>query len=180
MAEKSGGLVSRSGSGAMAGLIATAPMTGFMLLMHQLLPNWQKTALPPEKLTNKVSKRLLKKRLGTPERQGVTLGTHFGYGAASGTVYGLTFSRLPLPAFLKGAIFGVLLWAAGYLGWIPAMDLLPSATKAPPQRSLLMIGAHLVFGITLAQLFAAFNTKDENETRSETETTEVSYSKKAE
>lgn len=153
------GWISRGSSGAIAGLIATAPMTGFMLAMHQLLPKWQKTALPPEKLTNKVSKKLLKKRLGTPERQELTLRTHFLYGASAGTFYGLTFSRLPLPAFLNGAVFGLILWAAGYQGWIPAMQMLPPATKQPLKRNFLMIGAHLVYGVVLAQLFEAFKTR---------------------
>ena len=34
------------GIGSVAGLIATIPMTLFMLLMQQVLPKWQKYALP--------------------------------------------------------------------------------------------------------------------------------------
>ena len=45
------------GTGALAGVIATVPMTLFMLLMHRLLPKWQQYALPPERITTRLAKR---------------------------------------------------------------------------------------------------------------------------
>ena len=45
------------GIGSVAGIIATIPMTLFMLLMQQLLPKWQQYALPPERITTALAKR---------------------------------------------------------------------------------------------------------------------------
>ncbi|MHB8600140.1 MAG: hypothetical protein ACYDER_25435 [Ktedonobacteraceae bacterium] len=43
--------------GALAGTIATFPMTAFMLLMMRALPCRQHYNLPPEKLTDELAKR---------------------------------------------------------------------------------------------------------------------------
>ncbi|HUS14699.1 MAG TPA: hypothetical protein VM536_06730, partial [Chloroflexia bacterium] len=44
--------------GAMAGLIATAPMTVAMLLMRRLLPPRQRYPLEPSRITRRVASRL--------------------------------------------------------------------------------------------------------------------------
>jgi len=49
-----------------------------------------------------------------------------------------------------GASFGVGVWAASYLGWIPAVGLLAPATRHPRHRSALMLAAHVVWGASLA------------------------------
>lgn len=137
------------GAGAIAGAIATIPMTLFMLAMQRLLPNWQKYALPPERITDQIAKRLgLKKHMDKQERVGVSLMSHFGYGASMGSFYSSLANRIPLPAVLKGMLFGLLVWAGSYLGWLPAMNMPSSAPNEPPRRNLLMIGAHLIWGAT--------------------------------
>lgn len=138
-------------TGAIAGLIATMPMTLFMLLMHRLLPRWQKYALPPERITHELSERTgTDKYLNKPRLLVATLASHFGYGAFMGTLYGTLSKRikLPLPAAVKGSIFGVIIWTGSYLGWLPAMDMKAAATKEPPQRDALMVAAHVVWGAT--------------------------------
>ena len=42
------------------------------------------------------------------------------------------------------------MWAASYLGWIPAAGLLKPATEHPARRNFMMIAAHLVWGAALA------------------------------
>ena len=76
------------GIGSVAGLIATIPMTLFMLLMQQLLPKWQKYALPPERITTELAKRAkVGKHMNKPQRVGATLIMHFGYGSNMGIFY---------------------------------------------------------------------------------------------
>lgn len=141
--------ISLLSTGALAGLIATIPMTLFMLLMHRLLPQWQKYALPPERITHELSERIgADKYLNKPRLLWATLASHFGYGASMGTLYGTLSKRIPLPAVVKGIIFGVLIWAGSYLGWLPAMDMKAAATKEPPQRDALMVAAHVVWSAT--------------------------------
>ena len=138
-------------TGAFAGLIATIPMTLFMLLMHRLLPQWQKYALPPERITHELSERTgTDKFLDKPRLLGATLVSHFGYGAFMGTLYGTLSkrSKIPLPAAVKGSIFGVIIWAGSYLGWLPAMDMAAAGTEEPLRRNALMIGAHVIWGAT--------------------------------
>lgn len=82
---------------------------------------------------------------------GLTIASHFGYGALFGAVYAMYEHHLPMPASLKGAASGVALWAGSYLGWLPAMGILPPATRHPWRRNLMMIMAHVIWGVTLGE-----------------------------
>src|SRR5215471_6507464 len=85
------------GIGSVAGIIATIPMTLFMLLMQQLLPKWQKYDLPPERITTELTKRAEEgKHMNNPQRVGTTLIAHFGYGSSMGTLYGPLSRRIHL------------------------------------------------------------------------------------
>jgi putative membrane protein len=66
-----------------------------------------------------------------------------------GAIYGPLMRIVPLPAVLKGSVFGSVVWLAAYLGWLPAIGMSEAATKQPIQRNMLMIGAHLVWGAVL-------------------------------
>lgn len=138
------------GPGVLAGLIATVPMTVFMLLAQRFLPGHQQYALPPERITTKIAKRLgFGHKMDKPKRVGASLLAHFGYGANMGAMY-VPFTRwLRLPPFAKGAVFGLIVWAGSYFGLLPALKLPEQAPKQPAQRNLLMIVAHLIWGTTL-------------------------------
>src|SRR5947209_14345884 len=98
--------------GALAGLVATLPMTLFMLLIHQLLPKWQQYALPPEEITDELAERAdLKKHMDKEQKVGAALVAHFGYGAAMGALYSIFTNVIPLPAVMKGTLFGLVVWA---------------------------------------------------------------------
>jgi uncharacterized membrane protein YagU involved in acid resistance len=138
------------GVGALAGMIATFPMTVFMLVTHQLLPSWQKYALPPERITKKLVKRVSGgKRMNKAQQVGVTLLLHFGYGSNMGMLYAPIARKVQLPPALKGAIFGLLVWFGSYVGIAPVINLPDAAPKQPLQRKAMMIAAHLVWGSTL-------------------------------
>ncbi len=133
--------------GAVVGFVATIPMTLFMLLMHRLLPKWQKYALPPEAITHELSERVdLAKHMDKPLLLGATVVSHFAYGTVMGMIYSVTAQRLPLPAILKGILFGVGVWVGSYLGLLPALNISQSGDKEPWRRILLMIGAHIIWG----------------------------------
>jgi uncharacterized membrane protein YagU involved in acid resistance len=133
--------------GSLAGLIATVPMTIFMLAVQYLLPHWQQYALPPERLTDTFVRWLgLKKHMGKPQLLGASFVSHLGFGAAMGAIYGPLTRIVPLPSVLKGMVFGSVVWLTVYLGWLPAVGMSEAATKQPIQRNALMITAHLVWG----------------------------------
>ena len=139
--------------GAIAGTIATVPMTAFMLFMMRALPRWQHYDLPPEKLTDELAKRAgVKQHMSKPQKVAVALVAHFGYGAAMGALYTLLMERGNIkmyPFLLKGNIFGLVVWGSNYLGLLPALNMPSSAPEETPGRNLLMIGAHLVWGSVL-------------------------------
>ncbi len=127
--------------GALAGFIATAPMTVFMLTTQRFLPKGQQYDLPPELITKELAHRAhIRWHMSKTRILAATLVSHFGYGAAMGALYSPLDKKLPLPAVVKGVIFGVVVWAGS------------SAHKEPVRRNLMMIAAHLVWGSAMALL----------------------------
>ena len=140
-------------SRALAGFIGTIPMTIFMLLMHRLLPNWQKYALPPEAITHELSERIdLDKYMNKQQLLAATLVSHFGYGTVMGMLYGMMMYRLSLSTMVKGILWGLAVWAVSYLGLLPALGISQSAEKEPWKRIALMIGAHVIWGASLGAI----------------------------
>lgn len=138
--------------GALAGLLATVPMTLVMTLLFRRLPARQQYPLPPVLITGALAARAGKPLAG-PALGTATLAAHFGYGAATGALYPLLVRR-DWPAGLAGPGYGLAVWSASYLGWIPALRILPPATRHPPRRNALMWVAHLVWGASLAACLA--------------------------
>jgi hypothetical protein len=133
--------------GAVGGLVATLPMTIVMLLIHQRLPHAQRYPLEPQILTDKTVRRLgLGKRLGRQQRQTVATLAHFGFGAAAGAAFGPLARWLPLPPVIAGLVYGLVVWAASYAGWVPALGMLNPPNRRPQGRNAMMIAAHLVWG----------------------------------
>jgi putative membrane protein len=81
----------------------------------------------------------------------------------AGGVYALLADRfhqpirqIPLPPAVRaasiGSLYGLLVWTASYLGWLPAVGILAPATRHPARRNALMIVAHLIWSATLGLL----------------------------
>ena len=139
--------------GAVAGCIATVPMTWAMEAMHRRLPRRERYPLPPRQITMRVAEEAgVKEQLDEDDRFGLTLLAHFGMGTAAGALYGLLAPKQPLPGPLAGAGFGLAVWAGNYLGLLPALSLLRPATEHPPRRTALMVTAHLVWGVVVGAL----------------------------
>ncbi|MGE5643930.1 MAG: DUF6789 family protein [Byssovorax cruenta] len=136
--------------GAIAGLLATVPMTIFMRSAWRLLPKREKYPLPPRLITRRLTKETgVDDQLDADQLTWLTLTLHFLFGAATGALYGVIEPRVPLNENIKGSLMGMAVWSGSYLGWIPAFHILPPATEHPGRRNLLMILAHRVWGIAL-------------------------------
>lgn len=147
--------------GALAGCIATGPMTVAMLFMHRWLPGEQRYALPPMLIARRmVGGKGPFARLGVHEHKGLTLLMHFGFGTSFGAVYALLPRQGPIPAPLRGILFALCVWAGSYLGWIPAAKILPPATQHPGKRNALMIIAHVIWGGLLGLLLARLDAEE--------------------
>ncbi|HEY3475762.1 MAG TPA: DUF6789 family protein [Anaerolineales bacterium] len=139
--------------GALAGFVATAPMSVSMLIGWRLLPAHEKYHLPPRQITEGIAERAgIEDQMSEEGLIGLTVFSHFGYGALFGSIYALFERGIPLDSSLKGILMGLAVWVGSYLGWLPALGILPPATQHPRRRNLLMIIAHVVWGITLGEL----------------------------
>ncbi len=136
--------------GAVDGAVATLAMTGAMDAERRigLLGEY-----PPVEVTERAVDRSGTAR-GAPPRTKQLLAAllHLGFGAGAGALFALLrtvllrpFGRV-LPGPLLGAVFGLGVWAASYLGWLPALGLLPPPSRSEPRRPAAMIAAHLVYG----------------------------------
>lgn len=138
-------------AGAVAGALATVPMTLVMIALHRRLPRRQRYPLPPRQITANVAARVGAGRLLTGDRMtAATLAAHFGYGAAVGSLYAVLADGRRAKNLYAGGAYGVAVWALSYLGWIPALRILPPATRHPMPRNALMLLSHLVWGAALA------------------------------
>lgn len=137
--------MNRFAAGAVGGLLATVPMTAVMTILFQKLQRPQQYPLPPRQITEVFVARVSGGRhFGDRPLTLLSLLAHFAYGAAAGAVYPL-FCR-PKHAALSGSVFGLAVWGASYLGWLPAAHILKPATQHAPQRNALMWLAHVVWG----------------------------------
>jgi uncharacterized membrane protein YagU involved in acid resistance len=125
-------------------------MTTTLFKYHQTLPQSEKSPLPPAQLTQSFLQKLPgQRRLSREAQMEATMTSHFAFGAATGILYSLMAPKLKGTPLVKGALFGLGVWSASYMGWIPAFGLKPQAPKMTPQRNLMMILAHVVWGATL-------------------------------
>jgi len=145
-------LLERIITGGLAGLLAAGPMGLLMIGWQKLLPRREQYALTPEQITEKVIERAGLDDISREKvpRRVVTWLSHFAYGAAAGSLYPLVTGPVKASPVLRGLLFGLVVWAGSYLGWVPAARILPSATQAPARRNLLMIGAHFLWGVLIA------------------------------
>jgi len=69
-----------------------------------------------------------------------------GYGTTAGALYGalLADDRNPL---VDGVVLGVGTWAIGYLGWLPALSLMPPVQEQETPQVVAPIAQHIVFGL---------------------------------
>ena len=132
-----------------AGAVATVAMSGLMLGAQRagLMPKQ-----PPEQITERFLDELHVQR-SEPEENAWSTIAHFGFGMACGGLFGALRGRLlRTHPVSEGILFGTLVWAASYCGWIPALAIMPPPTRDRPGRSMTMLAAHMVFGAVLGGL----------------------------
>jgi hypothetical protein len=148
-------LPTRFAAGVAAGTLATGAMSAVMLGAKKagLLGK-----MPPKKIAEwalgKISPLLRHDSVSKP----VSLLAHFGYGAGAGGLFGIFTKGArpsgPVALAAKGSLYGLAVWAASYLGWVPAMNIMPRATRDRRDRQISMAIAHIVFGATLGALLS--------------------------
>jgi uncharacterized membrane protein YagU involved in acid resistance len=82
------------------------------------------------------------------DRTAAAVGSHVLYGVVAGAFYGLIQDELRLPAVV-GPLYGLALWAVGYVGWLPAAGVLPQPWRQRAGDALTPVAAHLAYGVAL-------------------------------
>ena len=140
-------LPQRLALGAVAGAAATFVMQGMMMASGKLIPGSHPPIKkdPGEFMVEKVPLPESLKPLGANTLR-------LGYGMTSGVLYAALRPRRSMPLF-DGALLGVAVWAVGYLGWLPAADLMPPITEQEPQQIVVPIVEHALFGVAVAAAY---------------------------
>ena len=138
--------------GAASGVAATVAMSALMVGAREAgLMN----ELPPHHIADAAIERTPAAREADgDDRRRFGWLLHFGFGAAIGAAYAVLRNRIRTPGgpIVHGAGFALGVWAVSYLGWIPALGLMPPATDDEPGRPPTMIASHLVFGALLGTM----------------------------
>jgi hypothetical protein len=69
-----------------------------------------------------------------------------GYGLTFGVLYAAYQSNDSAP-LRDGIVLGMTNWATGYVGWLPALGLMPPVWQQQPQQVAAAVVEHVVYGI---------------------------------
>ena len=140
-------LPQRLALGAVAGVAATFVMQGMMTASGKLIPG----SRPPIKQD---PGEFMAGKVPLPEavRPWAAKSLQLGYGMTPGVLYGALRARHRSPVF-DGALLGIGVWAVGYLGWLPATDLMPPITEHEPKQIVVPLVQHALFGVAVAAAY---------------------------
>jgi hypothetical protein len=140
--------------GAAAGTAATVPMTVFWEAMHNRLPGEPPRPLPPREVVEALAvKAGVSRQLSERDIEWLAVAAHFGYGAFTGALFGLV-APAGGRAIGAGMLFGVGVWTASYLGWLPAAGVRHSPRYDLPARTALILSSHVLWGAAAGLLLA--------------------------
>ncbi len=143
-----------------AGVLGTVLMQG----MLEGSKRWMPQTIPPLKddpghFMIQQGKRLLPPaitgKIPSSAETAAARALAFGYGCTFAAAYGAV-RKQDINLLLDGTALGLLTWAAGYLGWLPASRLMPPIWKQPPRQVLPNMLSHVLFGVASIAAFRWF------------------------
>ncbi len=135
---------------ALSGLVATSAMSSVLGIARKM---GLLGTPPPKRITASALRKMghSPSSAPTPLFRATWIAAHLGYGAFCGVLYHPVRRSIHLHRYLSGLAFGLFVWAASYLGMLPALGLYPRADRDKNARTASMIVGHIVFGIALAE-----------------------------
>ena len=142
-----GTVVNRLVRGALAGVVATVPMSLVVAAGSAAGPLRDP---PPEQISATAAwKAGLRDDLTGASFSVAWMAGHLAYGGACGALYGALRPALPEDRVAAGLVWGGGVWAVSYGLLMPAMGLYPPPSRQDPARSAWMLVAHAVYGVAL-------------------------------
>jgi len=140
--------------GIRTGTLATVAMSAVMLAAKRVGLTGE---LPPMTITDAAADKM-PVGFRPPERDRGALASvmHFAFGGLAGGLYGILAKDVVrvVPGALLGILFASGIYAVSYLGWVPALSILPPAHRDRPGRVGTMLVAHWAYGALLGALTA--------------------------
>jgi glycine/D-amino acid oxidase-like deaminating enzyme/nitrite reductase/ring-hydroxylating ferredoxin subunit len=138
--------------GSVAGLAGTAAMSVALLGAQKL---GLLGRMPPKRITQ-AALRALHVRGSKRGENLLSTVAHVGYGVGAGVLFAALAARLgrrgPAPRVAGGVGFGLAIWGLSYLGWVPALGIMPPAHRDRPGRPTAMVLGHMIYGAVLGGL----------------------------
>ncbi len=150
--------MNRYARGVVSGGAATLAMTSAMEAGKRVFPF--RTQPPKEVTTNVIDRIGMFRTIPRPTGPMAWITAHTAFGMVCGMGYMLVRPFLPSSRYAAGLIFGGAVWGVSYLGYLPALDLYPSPDDDRRSRTTVMIIAHAVFGIVLAEVEHRLSQRD--------------------
>jgi hypothetical protein len=147
----------RAGAGAAAALAGTVVMQGLMIASRK----WSPQTLPPirqdpgEFMVERGEEHLppsIREKIPREIETAAARSLALGYGITFGALYAAARPKTK-NLMIEGSALGLAAWAAGYLGWLPAIGLMPPITEQEPEQVTGPILSHMLFGIVTVGLY---------------------------
>jgi hypothetical protein len=150
-------LVERVALGVAAGAAATFLLQGIRTSEQKLLPE----TMPPirkdpgefmveqaEELLPEETREQVPATVETVAEKSLAL----GYGMTAGALYGVLRPRAG-NLLVDGTALGLGTWAVGYLGWLPALGLMPPVERQETEQVAGPIVQHVIFGVAAVAVY---------------------------
>jgi len=145
-------------AGTVAGGLATLAMSAVMLGAKRAGITGE---LPPETIARRAIEGVAGQPPSDRKEHAAAAVAHLGFGAAAGALFALLIMPIHAPrrsaAFgaSAGALYATGIWLVSYQGWVPALGIMPAASRDRHGRVATMVAAHWVYGAALGILLTA-------------------------
>ena len=143
-------LIEHVALGAAAGAAATFLLQGMRTSEQKLFPETMPPMLDPGAFMVERAEELIPEE--TREQMPATVekvagkSLALGYGMTARALYG-TLRPRPGKRLIDGTALGLGVWAVGYLGWLPALGLMPPVQQQETEQVAGPIVQHVIFGL---------------------------------
>ena len=144
-------LCGRLALGALAGLAGTIALQAIRAADKKFIPaSSPRMKKDPGEFMVKQAKKVLPRssngRVSKKVENAAAKTLALGYGMSFGALYAGARPKTRR-ILLEGTILGLITWAAGYLGWLPALGLMRPVWKHKPKQIAVPVAEHALYGV---------------------------------